>query len=105
MTATKLGFFSVPATLTVSAGTIEIDADQQVTAVEVIADAASYTSRNAKRNDHVRSADFLDADNHPDLIFQADQVNPVPGSYRVEGSVTVKGRRTCNAPPRAPVVE
>lgn len=94
VTATKLGFFSVPATLAVSAGTIEIDADHQVTAVEVVADAASYTSRNSKRNDHVRSADFLDAENHPDLVFHAGTVNPVPAGYHVEGSVSVKGQRS-----------
>lgn len=94
VTATKLGFFSVPATLAVSAGTIKIDTDQQVAAAEIIADAGSYTSRNDKRNDHVRSSDFLDADNHTDLVFQAETVKPIDGGYRAEGSVTVKGHRS-----------
>ncbi|MEM9651321.1 MAG: YceI family protein [Actinomycetota bacterium] len=94
VTATKLGFFSVPATLAVSAGTIEIGTDEQVAAVEVIADAGSYTSRNDKRNDHVRSADFLDSDNHPELVFRAETISPVDAGYRAVGSVAVKGQRS-----------
>ena len=92
VTAKKLGVFTIPATLTVSAGTIEIDADRQVSRVEVSLDAGSYTSGVDKRNDHIRSADFLDADHHPHLVFTADRVTPAPGGYKAAGSVTVKGR-------------
>ncbi len=92
VTAKKLGMFTVPATLQVSAGTIEIDSDHQVTAIEVTADANSYTSPNAKRNDHIRSADFLDADNHPNLSFRAGSVTQAANGYRSDGSVTVKGQ-------------
>lgn len=91
VTATKLGVFTVPATLTMSAGTIEIGSEHQVACVEVVADAGSYTSRNAKRNDHIRGADFLDADNHPDLLFTAEQVRRVAHGYQTAGSVTIKG--------------
>lgn len=90
VTAKKLGVFTVPATLTTSGGTIEIGSDHQVTRVEVVADAGSYTSRNAKRNDHIRGADFLDADNHPDLVFTAEQLKPTADGYQAAGSVTVK---------------
>ena len=92
VTAKKLGFFTVPATLAVSSGTIEIDADHQVTAVDVVADASSYTSKNAKRNEHVVSADFLDAATHPELRFRADKVTRTATGHRADGSVTVKGR-------------
>ncbi|MEM7272510.1 MAG: YceI family protein [Actinomycetota bacterium] len=92
VTATKLGFYKVPATIAVVSGTIEIDADHQVAGVEVVADAASYTSANPKRNDHVRSADFLDAEQHPELVFRADRAEPTGTGYRATGSVTVKGR-------------
>ena len=91
VTATKFGFFAVPATLTVSSGSIVIDDDHRVTNVEVVAEAGSYTSRNPKRNTHIRSADFLDADNHPHLVFTAAQVTPDVDGYRAAGSVTVKG--------------
>ncbi len=92
VTAKKMGFIKVAATLAVSAGTIEIDADNRVTAVEVMADATSYTSGNAKRDEHVRSDDFLAGDDHPRIVFRADQVSPTAEGYRADGSVTVKGR-------------
>lgn len=91
VTAKKLGIFTVPATLTLTSGTIEIDADHQVAAV-VVADATSYASKNAKRNDHVRSADFLDAANHPELGFRTGKVSRTATGYRADGSVTVKGQ-------------
>ena len=92
VTAKKLGFFTVPATLAMSSGTIEIDADHQVTAVDVVADASSYTSKNAKRNEHVVSADFLDANNHPELRFRTGKVTRTATGYRADGSVAVKGQ-------------
>lgn len=91
VTAKKLGFITVPATVAVTAGTIEIDNSHQVSSVEVIADASSYTSGNAKRDVHVRSADFLDADNHPELVFRAGTAESALGGFRTDGSVTVKG--------------
>lgn len=91
VTAKKLGFYAVPATLTVTSGTIEIGDDNQVASVEVIADAGSYTSKNAKRNEHIRSADFLDVEHHPTLTFRAGTVTPTAASHRADGSVTVKG--------------
>ncbi len=56
------------------------------------ADAASYTSKNPKRNDHVTSADFLDATNHPEIVFTAQAVTPSGAGYTAEGTVTIKGR-------------
>ncbi|NNC81062.1 MAG: YceI family protein [Acidimicrobiales bacterium] len=94
VTATKLGFVKVPATLTMQSGTIEIDADNEVTGVEVVADAGSYASPNAKRNEHIRSADFLDVDNHPEVTFTAGKVSRTATGYRADGSVTVKGQRS-----------
>lgn len=90
-TAKKLGLFSVPARLAVRSGRIEIGADGQVAAVEVVVDAASYESKNAKRNEHVRSDDFLDADQHPDIAFTATEVTETEAGYRSHGTLSVKG--------------
>ena len=94
VTAKKLGLISVPGTLSLASGRIEVSADHQVTSVEVQIDAASYESANEKRNEHVRSADFLDASAHPTLEFRADAVAPTEGGYVTDGSATVKGRTT-----------
>lgn len=87
----KLGVFTVPATLAVVSGTIEIDNDHDVTTVHVTVDAGSYASKNAKRNEHVIGPDFLDADEHPTIEFRADRVEPGPNGHTSTGTVTIRG--------------
>ncbi|MEL6982188.1 MAG: YceI family protein [Actinomycetota bacterium] len=94
VTATKLGFLKVPATLALTSGTVEIDDQHQVTGVSVTADAGSYASPNDKRNEHVRSADFLAADDHPTIRFEAGTCRPSGSGYTADGSATVKGTTT-----------
>lgn len=91
VTVKKLGFITVPATVAVTSGVIVIDDAGDVASVEVSLDASSYASKNDKRNEHVVSADFLDAANHPTLGFQATKVSGGSGSYTAVGPVTVKG--------------
>ena len=90
--ARKLGLFTVPATLTVVSGTIDIDDDHQVTNVDIVADASSYTSRNPKRNEHITGADFLDADAHPTIAFRTGNVTSSAGGFTSNGTVTIKGQ-------------
>lgn len=55
-------------------------------------DAASLDTRNAKRDDHLRSADFLDTDRHPEIVFVVSGAVPGEGSaVRVDGELTVLG--------------
>jgi len=91
VTATKLGVMKVPATIAMTSGSIEIDDQHRVTSVSVTGDATSYTSTNAKRNDHVRSADFLDTDAHPTIGFEASSIRPSGSGYTADGTVTVRG--------------
>ncbi|MEL6890144.1 MAG: YceI family protein [Actinomycetota bacterium] len=92
VSARKLGVFTVPATLAVVSGTIDIDDDHHVTNVDIVADASSYTSKNPKRNEHITGADFLDADAHPTIVFRAHQVTPSNSGLTSKGTVTIKGR-------------
>lgn len=91
VTAKKLKVITVPAALTVTGGTIEIDDDHQVVDVRIEADAASYASKNPKRNAHVVSEDFLDAASHPTISFNAGSLTSTADGYRANGTVTVKG--------------
>ena len=83
--------FTVPATLTVSSSSVEI-ADGEVVTVDVTADASSYTSKMAKRNEHVVSPDFLDAAKYPKIQFQASYVGSSAAGGTAKGSITMKGR-------------
>ncbi|MFE5759796.1 YceI family protein [Streptomyces massasporeus] len=54
--------------------------------------AASVQTRNTKRDDHLRSGDFLDAGSHPALTFASTRVEPTGGTgFRVTGDLTVRG--------------
>lgn len=92
VSATKLGVFTIPARLDVVSGSIDIDDDHHVVNVEIVVDASSYTSKNAKRNEHVRSSDFLDAATHPTIAFRTGRVVPGDAGYTSNGTVTIKGQ-------------
>lgn len=53
--------------------------------------AASIDTKNSRRDKHLRSADFFDIANHPDITFTADSVSPADGGVRVTGRLTVRG--------------
>ena len=94
VSARKLGLLTIPATLTIVSGTIDIGDDHRVTNVEIIVDASSYTSKNTKRNEHVIGADFLDADAHPTIVFRSGHVTPSDEGLTSKGTLTIKGQST-----------
>jgi polyisoprenoid-binding protein YceI len=56
-------------------------------------DAASIDSGNRKRDDHLRSVQFLNAEDYPDLTFVATGITPVAEHRcRVAGVLTVRRR-------------
>jgi polyisoprenoid-binding protein YceI len=54
--------------------------------------AASVDTKNKKRDDHLRSADFFDVANTPDITFAVEQVTPSGEGVTVTGTLTVRGR-------------
>lgn len=77
--------------------TYEVDAtvDEQNLAnstVSVRIEAASVDSRDEKRDAHLRSADFFDAENHPYITFKSTRLEPTGGAdYRLIGDLTIRG--------------
>lgn len=55
--------------------------------------AASINTGSPDRDTHLKSADFLDVDNHPQITFAGNTYEPVDndGSYDVFGDLTIKG--------------
>jgi polyisoprenoid-binding protein YceI len=54
--------------------------------------AASIDTRNADRDGHLRSNDFFDMENHPQITFTSTAVEVVESDhYRVTGDLTIKG--------------
>lgn len=55
-------------------------------------DAASLDTKNAKRDKHLRSADFFDVDNHPGITFAVQSADARPDdTVLVAGRLTVRG--------------
>ncbi|SFD92532.1 Polyisoprenoid-binding protein YceI [Actinopolyspora alba] len=61
--------------------------------VEVAIDASSIDTGVRMRDDHLRSADFLDVANHPRLYFRSDRLTQLRGDrWVVGGQLTLRGR-------------
>ncbi|HEY8432431.1 MAG TPA: YceI family protein [Sandaracinaceae bacterium] len=54
-------------------------------------DVASIHTREAKRDEHLRSADFFDAENHPKMTFASKSVRKTKGGFEVTGDLTIRG--------------
>jgi polyisoprenoid-binding protein YceI len=54
--------------------------------------AASIDTKNTKRDTHLRTADFFDTGNHPDITFTADGIRPSGQGVTVTGALTVRDR-------------
>lgn len=77
-------------------GTIEYDpASPAGATVSVSIDAASLDTRTAQRDDHLRSADFLDVQSFPTIGFVATRIEggfKGPGDeFRLVGQLTIRG--------------
>lgn len=77
-------------------GTVELDQDNPAdSSVEVDIDAASLDTRVEDRDNHLRSADFLDVEKHPKLTFRSSKVEGsvgTPGAeFKVTGDLTIRG--------------
>jgi polyisoprenoid-binding protein YceI len=60
--------------------------------VEMVVQAASIDTDNAKRDDHLRSADFFDVAKHPTLSFKSVSVKPESANLlQVTGDLTIHG--------------
>jgi polyisoprenoid-binding protein YceI len=54
--------------------------------------AASVDTKNSKRDTHLRSADFFNSSEYPDITFQVDGVRPSGQGAAVSGTLTVRDR-------------
>lgn len=78
-------------------GTILVDEENpDRSSVEIEIDAASIDTGSPDRDQHLRSADFLDVENFPTIIFQSKRIEGAhqkPGDrFRVGGTLTIRGR-------------
>lgn len=61
-------------------------------AIELTIDAASVQTGNDKRDQHLRSPDFFDAEQHPGVEFRSDSVKLQGDTLKVGGRLSAGGR-------------
>lgn len=74
-------------------GNLTVDeADLTESAIELRIDAASIDTDVERRDEHLRSADFLDVENHPEIVFRSTEIEKLAeGEYRASGDLTIRG--------------
>ena len=73
-------------------GALEIGEDLADTRAYGRVDAASVDTNQARRDEHLRSPDFLSAESHPELTFRSQAIEPVDeDTFRVIGDLSING--------------
>jgi len=72
-------------------GTINVSANPLESTVEVVIGAASIDTGQADRDNHVRSADFLDLEKYPNVTYRSTGVKSHSGSeFVLSGELTIR---------------
>lgn len=60
--------------------------------VEVNVDVASLYTADDRRDEHLRSADFFDAQHHPTMTFKGGHIEgDINGRFKLTGALTIRG--------------
>jgi len=90
-TAHHLGLSAVHGRFTDFSGVITVPEDVTRASVEVRIDATSIDTGNAQRDEHLRSADFLDTARFPTLTFRAFGVQRGAAGWVLAGDLSLLG--------------
>jgi polyisoprenoid-binding protein YceI len=73
-------------------GTLEIGADIASSRARGAVKVASITTNDEQRDQHLRSADFFDAENYPEITFESTRIQPIDEeTSHVFGNLTMHG--------------
>lgn len=73
-------------------GSVKFDPQNPASAtIQASIDATSISTRDAQRDTHLKSADFLDVEKFPSLTFHSKQIHPHEGGAKVTGELTIHG--------------
>lgn len=75
------------------AATLETEGDDLTTAkTTFVAQTSSINTGSEQRDGHLRSADFFDAENHPELTFKSNKLEKNGEQYSLNGDLTIRGK-------------
>ena len=73
---------------------VDVDVDETTnlpTSVNAEIDATSIDTKVADRDAHLRSADFLHAEDHALLTFRSTRITGTPDNFKIDGDLTIRG--------------
>lgn len=74
------------------AGVVTVGDSPETSKVEATVQASSITTNNEMRDNHLKSADFLDQENHPTLILTSTKITSKGDqNYEMVADLTVRG--------------
>jgi polyisoprenoid-binding protein YceI len=83
---------TVRASLSGTTGELDFDpARPEAAQIRLAIPAASVNTGDEKRDGHLRSPDFLDAERFPEITFESTSVRKDGDGYLVRGDLTIRG--------------
>ncbi len=88
-----LGISTVTGNFGKFGATVSMDpSDIKTLRAKAMIEAASINTNNERRDEHLRSADFFEAEMHPEIVFESREVRNVNGSkFELVGDLTMRG--------------
>ena len=72
---------------------LQVDGENLLSSTIVLTiQAASIDTRDERRDEHLRSADFFAVETYPEIVFKSKKIEPGDaGQYKATGDLTLKG--------------
>jgi polyisoprenoid-binding protein YceI len=83
-----VGTFS---TILADQSTVVFDKDMTKSSITLVVDAASVSTGIAKRDEHLRNADFFSAKEFPEIVFESKKISGTEKAFEVAGELTFHG--------------
>ena len=90
-TAGTMGIFKVKGSFTGFSGTVNFNPDNlSASKIDVCIDAKTVKSGNEKRDNHIKSEDFLSIEKYPNICFVSTEITEKADHYIAKGKLTIK---------------
>jgi len=86
-----LGFSNMHGRFGKTSGTLTMDQTKGTGSVDIVIEVASVNTGHRKRDDHLRSPDFFNAMEFPEITFTSKTVSFKDGGVTLTGDLTIKG--------------